>query len=250
VEYTLATNDGPNHLHGGNEGYDKRIWDVLEGEDALTFSLTSPDGDEGYPGKLDMTVTYSIKDNGLEIYYTAVSDKDTIYNPTNHAYFNLDGEGKVNDHYLLINADKFNPNDLNCLPTGEFVDVKGTCMDFTEYHTIGERADCDEEYVKPFGGYDNNFCLNGKSPACATYSEKSGILMTVETTEPGVQLYTGNGTSDRKGKNGAEYGWRSGFCLETQHYPDCINYPEWPSCVLKAGDKFESKTVYAFSLKD
>lgn len=249
-EYTLATNNGPNHLHGGNIGFDKKIWDIKEEDGALACYLTSNDGEEGYPGKLDIKITYAIKDNGFEIHYEAVSDKDTIINLTNHSYFNLDGKGKINDHYLLINADEFTPNDLDCLPTGEILSVKGTSMDFTEYHTIGERADCDECYVKPYNGYDVNFVLNGKSPACAAYSENSGILMTVETTEPGVQLYTGNGTSDRNGKNGAQYGKRSAFCLETQHYPDCINHPEWPSCVLKAGEKFDSTTVYAFSLKD
>lgn len=250
TEYTLATNDGPNHLHGGNEGYDKRVWEAKEEDGALAFYLTSPDGDEGYPGTLDIKVTYALKNKGLEITYNAVSDKDTIFNPTNHAYFNIAGEGLVNDQYLLINADEFTPNDLNCLPTGEVLSVKGTCMDFTEYHAIGERADCDEAFVKPYTGYDHNYIFNGKTPACAVYSEKSGILMTVETTEPAVQLYTGNCTSDRNGKNGAKYGRRSAFCLETQHYPDCINHSEWPSCVLKAGEKFNSKTVYKFGIKD
>jgi aldose 1-epimerase len=250
VDYTLATNDGPNHLHGGNEGYDKRVWEAKEEDGALAFYLTSPDGDEGYPGTLEIKVTYALENGGLAISYEAVSDKDTIFNPTNHAYFNLNGEGLVNDHYLLINADEFTPNDLDCLPTGEVLSVKGTCMDFTEYHKIGERADCDDAFVKPYTGYDHNFIFNGKTPACATYAEESGILMTVETTEPGIQLYSGNCTSDRIGKNGSKYGRRSAFCLETQHFPDCINHPEWPSCVLKAGDKFQSKTVYKFALKD
>lgn len=249
-EYTLATNDGPNHLHGGVVGYDKRIWDIKDEDGKLACYIVSPDGEEGFPGKLEIKVTYSIENNGLAIHYEAVSDKDTIINLTNHAYFNLDGEGLINDQYLMINADEFTPNDLDCLPTGEILSVKGTCADFTEYHTIGERADCDEVYVKPYNGYDINFVLNGNLPACAMYSEKSGILMTVETTEPGVQLYSGNGTSDRNGKNGAKYGRRSALCLETQHYPDCINHHEWPSCVLKAGEKFDSKTVYAFSIKD
>ncbi len=247
-EYTLACNDGPNHLHGGIEGYDKRVWDLKDEDGALACYLVSPDGDEGYPGTLEIKVTYELKDGGLSIHYEAASDKDTIFNPTNHAYFNLDGEGKVNNQYLKINADYFTPNDNDCLPTGEVKAVEGTSMDFKDFHTIAERSDMDE-YVKPYGGYDVNFVLNGKSPACEVYSDKNGIVMTVETTEPGVQLYTGNGTSDRKGKNGAEYGWRSAFCLETQHYPDCINHPEWPSCVLKAGTKFDSTTVYKFSSK-
>lgn len=247
-EYTVACNDGPNHLHGGIEGYDKRVWDIKDEDGVLACYLTSPDGDEGYPGTLKIKVTYAIKNGGLEIHYDAVSDKDTIFNPTNHAYFNLDGEGKINDQYLKINADYFTPNDADCLPTGELKAVEGTSMDFKDFHTIAERADMDE-YVKPYGGYDVNFVLNGKEPACEVYSDKNGIVMTVETTEPGVQLYTGNGTSDRKGKGGAEYGWRSAFCLETQHYPDCINHPEWPSCVLKAGEKFDSTTVYKFSVK-
>ncbi len=247
-QYTLATNDGPNHLHGGIEGYDKRVWDLKDEDGSLACYLVSPDGDEGYPGTLEIKVTYAIIDGGLSIHYEAASDKDTIFNPTNHAYFNLDGKDKVNDQYLKINADYFTPNDADCLPTGEILSVKGTSMDFTEFHTIAERADMDE-FVKPYGGYDVNFVLNGKSPACEVYSDKNGIVMTVETTEPGVQLYTGNGTSDRKGKDGAEYGWRSAFCLETQHYPDCINHSDWPSCVLKAGELFNSTTVYKFSVK-
>lgn len=247
-EYTLATNDGPNHLHGGNIGYDKMVWDIKDEDGELACYLTSPDGDEGYPGTLEMKVTYALKDGGLSIHYEAASDKDTIFNPTNHAYFNLDGEGKINEQYLKINADYFTPNDADCLPTGELKAVEGTSMDFKDFHTIAERADMDE-YVKPYGGYDVNFVLNVKSPACEVYSDKNGIVMQVETTEPGVQLYTGNGTSDRLGKNGAQYGWRSAFCLETQHYPDCINHPEWPSCILKAGIKFDSTTVYKFKTK-
>lgn len=249
TEYTVATNDGPNHLHGGNIGYDKRLWEIKPEGEALACYITSPDGEEGYPGELKLKVTYSFENNGLKIAYNAICDKDTVFNPTNHAYFNLDGNGKINDQYLLINADKFTPNDADCLPTGEVLDVKGTCMDFTDFHKIGERADCDEIYVKPYGGYDVNFILNGNSPACKVYSENNGIVMTVETTEPGVQLYTGNSTSDRNGKNGTKYGWRSAFCLETQHYPDCVNHPEWPSCVLKAGETFSSTTVYKFSIK-
>ncbi len=245
-EYKLACNDGPNHLHGGMIGYDKCIWDIKDENGVLACYLVSPDGDEGYPGTLKIKVTYAVKDNALKIHYTAVSDKDTIFNPTNHAYFNLDGKGKINDQYLMINADYFTPNDADCLPTGELKSVDGTSMDFRDFHTISERDDMDE-YVKPYGGYDVNFVLNGNTPACEVYSKNSGIVMTVETTEPGVQLYTGNGTSDRNGKNGAHYGWRSAFCLETQHYPDCINHPEWPSCVLKAGEKFESITIYKFS---
>lgn len=247
-EYTVACNDGPNHLHGGIEGYDKRVWDIKDEDGELACYLVSPDGDEGYPGTLEMKVTYALKDGGLSIHYEAASDKDTIFNPTNHAYFNLDGEGKVNEQYLMINADYFTPNDADCLPTGELKAVEGTSMDFKDFHTIAERADMDE-YVKPYGGYDVNFVLNGNAPACEVYSDKNGIVMTVLTTEPGVQLYTGNGTSDRTGKGGAQYGWRSAFCLETQHYPDCINHPEWPSCVLEAGVKFDSTTVYKFTTK-
>ncbi len=249
-EYTVAVNNGPNHLHGGIIGYNRMIWDVKDENGALVCYLTSPDGDEGYPGKLDVKITYSLNGTALEIHYEAVCDKDTITNLTNHSYFNLNGKGNVNDQYLLINADEFTPNDLNCLPTGEILSVKGTCMDFLDFHKIGERADCDEEYVKPYKGYDGNLNLNGNKPSCIAFSDESGIKMTVETTEPGVQLYTGNKIGERNGKNGVKYGIRSGFCLETQHYPDCINHPEWPSCVLKAGEKFDSTTVYAFSLKD
>ncbi len=250
TDYKLAVNDGPNHLHGGIKGFDKLVWDLKDEDGVLACYLTSPDGDEGYPGNLEVKVTYALKDNGIEINYKAKTDKDTPFNPTNHSYFNLDGEGLVNDQYLKINADYFTPNDANCLPTGQLLDVTGTCADFREFHTIGERADCDEIYVKDYRGYDINFCLNGNEVACEAYSKKSGIVMTVLTTEPGVQLYSGNGTSDRNGKNGAKYGRRSAFCLETQHYPDCINHLDWPSCVLKVGELFDSTTVYKFTTLD
>ena len=247
-EYVLASNDGVNHLHGGIIGFDKRVWDVEEKEDSLVYTLVSPDGEEGYPGTLKTTVEFSWVDNGLQIDYNAVSDKDTIVNLTNHSYFNLNGKGDIHSHLLTINDDGFTLNDDQCVPVGEIVSVKGTAMDFTTEKPIGKDVDSDEPCVKLSGGYDSNYVLNGKNPACIARSAENGIVMTVLTTEPGVQLYTGNMTSDRNGKNGEKFGKRCAFCLETQHYPDCINHPEWPSCILKAGEQFKSTTTYAFSI--
>lgn len=249
-EYQLAANDGVNHLHGGMVGFDKRVWDVAETENSLVYTLVSPDGEEGYPGTLKTTVAFSWVGDGLQIEYNAVCDKDTIVNLTNHSYFNLNGKGDIHSHLLTINADTFTINDEQCVPTGEIVNVEGTAMDFRTEKAIGKDADSDEICVKLSGGYDSNYVLNSVSPACIVRSEENGIVMKVTTTEPGVQLYTGNMTSDRIGKNGVKFGRRCAFCLETQHYPDCVNHPEWPSCILKAGEKFNSTTTYSFSVSE
>lgn len=247
-EYVLALNNGKNHLHGGKIGFDKKVWATELTETGITFSILSPDGEEGYPGNLQTSVTMSWKGNGLELHYKATTDQDTILNLTNHSYFNLDGEGTVREQTLQIAADSFTNNDSGCLPTGEILPVAGTAMDFRKPRAIGDGADSDEPCIRYSKGYDVNFVFSG-SPAVIAESAKSGIVMTMTTDQPGMQLYTANLLSDRKGKNGARYGFRSGFCLETQHYPDCIHHPEWPSCVLRAGEVFESTTTYSFSVK-
>ncbi len=247
-EYNLATNDGPNHLHGGNIGFDKYIWDSKELENGIEFSIISPDEDEGYPGNLKVTVTITLVNSELKINYCAVSNKDTIINLTNHSYFNLNGgKGTICEHHLTVNADEFTINDANGLPTGEIVSVENTAMDFHTEKTIGERINSDDISVKLFEGYDSNFVLNSNTAAIVR-STDSGIVMTVYTDQPGMQLYTANKTSERKGKNGLRYGKHSAFCMETQHYPDCVNHPEWPTCVLKAGEEFKSYTTYSFSV--
>ena len=194
-------------------------------------------------------MTVSWQDNGLQLQYHAETDQDTIVNLTNHSYFNLNGHGNddVHGHLLQISAETFTVNDKNCLPTGEIASVEGTAMDFRTMHAIGDRVDADEPCVKLSKGYDGNYILSG-APAAVTVGDKTGIVMTTETDQPGVQLYTANTTKPRPGKNGAEYGARSAFCLETQHYPDCIHHPEWPTCILRAGERFDSFTTYRFSV--
>ena len=246
--YVLARNNGANHLHGGNVGFDKQMWNAEEVSDGVVFSRVSSDGEEGYPGNLNIRVKFSWQGNGLEIRYHAVSDQDTVINLTNHSYFNLDGHGDVQKQTLMIQADSFTINDEGCLPTGEIVPVEGTAMDFRTPKAIGRDADADEICVKYSKGYDANFVLTGASPAAVAHSDESGITMTMTTDQPGVQLYTANGMAPRIGKAGQEYGHRAAFCLETQHYPDCIHHPDWPSCVLRAGECFDSVTTYAFSV--
>ena len=246
--YTLAANDGVNHLHGGEQGFDKRIWAAEETETGIRFSLTSPDGEEGYPGTLQVTVTVSWKGRGLELRYHAETDRDTILNLTNHSYFNLDGQGTVYDQLLQLGADSFCMGGPGCLPTGELLPVAGTAMDFRTERRIGDAVDSGEPCVKLSGGYDSNFVLSS-SPAAVARSEKTGIVMTVTTDQPGVQFYSANFLTLRTGKGGAQYGLRSAFCLETQHYPDCIHHPDWPTCILRAGESFDSFTCFEFSVR-
>ena len=246
--YTLAANDGVNHLHGGEQGFDKRIWAAEETETGIRFSLTSPDGEEGYPGTLQVTVTVSWQGRGLELRYHAETDRDTILNLTNHSYFNLDGQGTVYDQLLQLGAESFCMGGPGCLPTGEIVPVAGTAMDFRTERRIGDAVDSGEPCVKLSGGYDSNFVLSS-SPAAVARSEKTGIVMTVTTDQPGVQFYSTNFLTPRTGKGGAQYGLRSAFCLETQHYPDCIHHPDWPTCILRAGESFDSFTCFKFSVR-
>ena len=246
-EYRLFAGKDGNHIHGGKRGFDKVVWASRQEGDAVAFTRLSPDGEEGYPGNLHVTVRVGWKQNSLELRYEAQTDRDTILNLTNHSYFNLNGHGSgdVNGHWMQIHADRYTVGDADCLPTGELAPVAGTAMDFRVEKTIGQDADKDEACVKPYGGYDSNFVLCGH-PAAITRGDKTGITMVTDTDQPGVQLYTANSMGLRQGKAGRTYGPRGAFCLETQHYPDCIHHPDWPTCVLRAGEKFESFTTYTF----
>ena len=253
--YKLFANNGKNHLHGGKKGFDKVIWNYEVTDNTLKFSYLSPDGEEGFPGNLKINVNYSLTENNeLKINYEAVTDKDTVLNLTNHSYFNLNGEGSGNilDHKLSLNADYFMPTDSESIPTGELRSVIGTPFDFTNSTVIGERIENKEEQLEFAGGYDHNFIINKSVRdlefAGKVESDKSGMKMDVYTSEPGVQFYTANyldGSLKGKSEN---YERRSGFCLETQHYPDSPHFPEFPTTVLKKGDTFRSETVYRFYL--
>jgi aldose 1-epimerase len=259
-EYTLPINNGANALHGGIKGFDKQIWNAKpsEGKDGPTLELTyvSKDGEEGYPGTLTATVTYTLTaNNELRIHYVATTDKPTVLNLTNHSYFNLagPGNGDILGHVLMLNADKFTPVDSGLIPTGELRPVDGTPFDFRKPTAIGVRIDqTSDEQIKFGGGYDHNYVLNGQPgtlrQAARVADPLSGRVMEVLTTEPGVQFYTGNfldGTL--KGKGGKAYNKRFGFCLETQHYPDSPNKPKFPSTELKPGAKYDTTTVFRFS---
>ena len=253
VEYQLAANNGPNHLHGGIKGFDKVIWkaeDVTaESNQAFVkLSYLSKDGEEGYPGNLTCTVTYTLtKDDELKISYEAETDKTTILNLTNHTYWNLAGQGNgdVLGHELMLSADKYTPVDEGLIPTGEIKSVKGSPMDFTKPMIIGSRI------IQVEGGYDHNYVLNsggGTLALCArVYEPTSGRIMEIHTVEPGVQFYTGNFLDGSiNGKAGKVYNKHYGFCLETQHFPDSPNKPDFPSVVLKPGDKYTTVTVHKF----
>lgn len=249
--YTLARNDGDNHLHGGNIGFNRYIWDVMEAGEQLTLTHISPDGDEGYPGCLKVSVTYRFTEsNALSLHYEAVCDADTVINLTNHTYFNLSGHGAgcIEDHLACINADRFCEGDAGCLPTGRLLDVTGTPFDFRIEKAIGRDINANDIQLNNAGGYDHNFCLNGPDAARIT-SPVSGISVAVETDQPGMQLYVGNFLDDRTGKGGAEYHKRSGFCLETQVYPNAVNVPSFPSPILRRGEKYDRTTTYSFTVR-
>jgi aldose 1-epimerase len=259
VEYTLAVNNGPNHLHGGIKGFDKVLWnaamvDTKHGK-ALKLTYTSKDGEEGYPGTLNVMVTYSLTaQNGLVIQYEATTDKKTVVNLTNHAYFNLRGSGDILDHQLMINAASYTPVDNGLIPLGTVESVKNTPFDFTTMTAIGQRIGDDNEQLKLGGGYDHNFVLNKGSEtlslAAEVYEPTTGRLMKVLTTQPAIQFYSGNFLDGSlTGKGGMVYSKRSGFCLETQHYPDSPNHPDFPTTVLNPGEKYFEVTIYEFSVK-
>lgn len=251
--YQLAVNNGPNHLHGGLKGFDKVVWkaEPLPGA-AVKFDYSSPDGEENYPGKLDVSVVMTLTDdNELRLGYTAVTDKPTPVNLTNHSYFNLFGQGEVLGHELMLVADRYTPTDATLIPTGEIRGVQGTAMDFTRPRLIGALI---AEVGNEEAGYDHNYVLNsgGGSLALAAraYEPRSGRVMEAYTTQPGVQLYTANYLDGSLvGKGGIVYGRQHAFCLETQHFPDSVNHPNFPSTILRPGATFRQTTVYKFAVR-
>jgi aldose 1-epimerase len=255
-EYTLYTNNGPNTLHGGKTGFQAVVWDADKLNDStLQLSYLSKDMEEGFPGNLHVKVRYTLTAaNELKLDYEAVSDKKTVVNLTNHAFFNLNGEGSgtINNHTLQINADKFTPVDSTLIPTGELVNVTGTPFDFTQPSLIGARVDVEDDQIKNGKGYDHNFVLRGAGmkKAATVIGDKSGITMEVFTKEPGLQFYGGNFMQSRNVfKAGSKDEFRTAFCLETQHFPDSPNQPSFPSTELEPGKKYSTSSIYRFSIK-
>jgi aldose 1-epimerase len=258
--YHIPLNDGPNALHGGTTGFNKRIWSAKDvstaAEPALELHYLSPDGEQGFPGNLDVTVRYSLDaKNGLRIDYSAKTDKDTVLNLTNHSYFNLTGAGSatVLDHKLMLAASKFTPVDSTLIPTGTIAPVSGTPLDFTHLTVVGARINSDYPQIKIANGYDHNFVLDSPgdlSKVAARVEEpRSGRVMEVYTTQPGIQFYTGNFLNGAISGIGGSYRYRSALCLETQHFPDSPNQPNFPSTVLHPGEQFKSTTIYRFSTR-
>jgi len=257
--YELAANNGKNHLHGGRRGFDKVVWKAApferNGSPGVRLTYVSVDGEEGYPGTLTATLTYTLTtQNELALDYEATTDKATPINLTNHSYFNLagDGRGDILQHLLQIDADRYTPTDETQIPTGELAAVAGTPFDFRRATAVGARIDADDEQIRRGKGYDHNFVLNGSGfrHAARLVDPSSGRTMDVSTTEPGVQLYTGNNLDGSAvGKNGHAYGRRTSLCLETQHFPDSPNHASFPSTILRPGDHFQSRTVFAFGVQ-
>lgn len=258
TEYKLATNNGPNALHGGLKGFDKQLWNAKSGSSAegayLELTYLSKDGEEGYPGNLNVKVTYTLTDNNtLRIAYEATSDKDTVVNITNHSYFNLSGAPDILGHDMKLFASGFTPVDAGLIPTGEIRKVQGTPFDFTTPRKIGERINADYDQIKLGGGYDHNFVLDGRMgtlhQAAEVYEASTGRVLEVWTEEPGVQFYTGNFLDGTLSGKGRTYNKRAGFCLETQHFPDSPNQPKFPSTVVKPGTPFRSSTEWRFKTR-
>ncbi len=256
--YNLPVNNGEATLHSGPDSWYRKVWDYEQNGNVTVFSLESPDGEFGFPGNKKAKVTYTLTDeNELRIDYEVTTDKPTHINLTNHSYFNLRGEGNgdILDHILVINAGKSTPvKDESMIPTGDIVDISGTSLDFTSPKAIGEEIDADHPQLKYGAGYDFNYVID-KEPgelafAASAFEPESGRYMEVFTTEPGVQLYTGNHLSGKEiGNSGQPYTERTGFCLETQHFPDSPNQPDFPSTLLKPGEMYNSTTIYAFSIR-
>ena len=259
AEYQLAKNNGPNHLHGGVKGFDKKLWTAAivtaAGKDALRLNYDSEHGDEGYPGDLNVTVNYSLSNaNELHIDYFAKTSRDTIVNLTNHSYFNLAGDGNILSHELSLNADSFTPVTKALIPTGEIKSVANTAFDFRETRPIGSRISEPDEQLMFTGGYDHNFVLNdwsGDLRWCARAREPvSGRVLEVSTTAPGLQFYSGNFLDGSLiGREGKPYEKHAGLCLETQHFPDSPNHPNFPSTILRSGEEYRHTTVFRFSIE-
>ena len=257
IDYNLAINNPPHHLHGGNVGFDKKIWgyQIIENENDITLILSceSPHMEEGYPGFLKVQVAYTFDNEGkLSIDYTATTDQATHLNLTNHCYFNLSGDSKstILDHQLQIMSENITETDEHLIPTGKIIDIKGSNLDFTEMTPIGLRIKKDDPNLNKANGYDHNFVIDGQNITSAiaiAQHPQTGRRLQVFTTEPGIQLYTGNWLNDVDGKHG-KYQNYAGFCLETQHYPDAPNHPNFPTTLLKVGDTYRSKTIYKIDL--
>lgn len=257
-QYKLAANNGANHLHGGIKGFDKAVWTPKESSSAdrssLELTYLSKDGEEGYPGNLSVKVVYTLSDsNEFRIDYTASTDRETVLNLTNHTYFNLAGSGDILKHQLSLQAAHYTPVDAGLIPTGELRPVAGTPFDFTKPMAIGSRIEQADEQLKLGKGYDHNFVLGSAPGALRVFGEvydpSSGRTLTLSTTQPGVQFYTGNFLDGSLTGKGRKYTFRSGFCLETQHFPDSPNRSSFPSAVLKPGSEFRSSTVWKFGVK-
>ena len=256
-DYQLAVNNAPNHLHGGNQGFHQVMWQAepftKDGAVGITFTRSSPDGEDGYPGKLDVTLTYELDDdNALSLRYHAVTDQATPVNLTNHSYFNLAGQGSILGHEVTINADRYLPVDAGSIPTGELADVTGTPFDLRQSTVIGDSIDVPHEQLRIGRGYDHNFVLNQQPGQALTLAAmvrepQSGRVMQVYTQEPGIQFYSGNFLDgSQQGKQGA-IRYRGALCLETQHFPDSPNQPHFPNTILRPGEVYQTETVYRFS---
>lgn len=258
VEYSSSLNNGKNMLHGGTNGFQNVVWDATQpSANTIVFTYLSKDGEEGFPGNLKAKVTYSLtEDNELKMEYEATTDKKTVVNLTNHAFFNLNGEGSgtILDHSVFINADKYTPVNGGLIPTGELASVKGTPFDFTSATTIGARIDSANQQLKNGKGYDHNFVLNksgsGMTHAATVIGDKSGIQMDIHTQEPGLQFYSGNFMKGQNTfKSGSKDEFRTAFAMETQHFPDSPNQPSFPSTLLSPGQKYHTISLYKFSTK-
>jgi aldose 1-epimerase len=252
--YQITINDGPNALHGGKVGFDQHVWSAQEVPNGVEFTLVSPDGDQGFPGTLTAHVRYTLSGSTVRIEYSATTDKPTVVNLTNHTYFNLSGDGNpsILNEKLTLDADQYTPISATLIPTGELAPVAGTPFDFTHPTTIGARIAENNEQLQRAGGYDHNWVVRGTPgqlrPAATVFDPASGRILNVETTEPGIQFYTGNFLDGTLiGKTGTPYPKRSALCLETQHFPDSPNHPSFPSTLLQPGKTFQSETTWTFS---